>query len=260
MPSSYRRYAVDYDGDGAIDLLGSPADAIGSIASYMKAFGWVAGEAPTAPVRLASGSEAGISSADSIASTTCRKCKAKAWCSRAGIRRPACVRSSSYRRPANLPSSWRASTTSKSSRATTARRSMPPRCSSSGKPSTKAHGQRAARVGSSAHRDGVHRRRLERCGSLTSILAVVAAPIQRLGEQITFAQPRQGALQGRAVIMRRNGPVQRFKMSSLRFSQSRVVAYQPVVSLVTFDGSCLTKHRQTALTNKALSIGGNAKC
>ncbi len=58
MPSSYRRYAVDYDGDGAIDLLGSPADAIGSVASYMKAFGWVPGEVPTAPVRLAVGSEA----------------------------------------------------------------------------------------------------------------------------------------------------------------------------------------------------------
>ncbi len=57
MPSSYRRYAVDYDGDGAIDLLGSPADAIGSIASYIKAFGWVAGEAPTSPVRLLPGSE-----------------------------------------------------------------------------------------------------------------------------------------------------------------------------------------------------------
>jgi membrane-bound lytic murein transglycosylase B len=60
MPSSYRRYAVDYDGDGAIDLLGSPADAIGSIASYMKAFGWVAGEPPTAPVRLAPGSESDL--------------------------------------------------------------------------------------------------------------------------------------------------------------------------------------------------------
>ena len=57
MPSSYRRYAVDYDRDGAIDLVGSPADAIGSIASYMKAFGWVSGEAPTAKVRLALGSE-----------------------------------------------------------------------------------------------------------------------------------------------------------------------------------------------------------
>jgi len=60
MPSSYRRYAVDYDGDGAIDLLGSPADAIGSVASYMKAFGWVPGEVPTAPVRLAQGSEADL--------------------------------------------------------------------------------------------------------------------------------------------------------------------------------------------------------
>lgn len=57
MPSSYRRFAVDYDGDGVIDLLGSAADAIGSVASYMKAFGWVVGEVPAAPVRLASGSE-----------------------------------------------------------------------------------------------------------------------------------------------------------------------------------------------------------
>jgi membrane-bound lytic murein transglycosylase B len=57
MPSSYRRHAVDYDGDGAIDLLNSPADAIGSIASYMKAYGWVPGEAPKAPVRLEPGSE-----------------------------------------------------------------------------------------------------------------------------------------------------------------------------------------------------------
>jgi membrane-bound lytic murein transglycosylase B len=60
MPSSYRRYAVDFDGDGAIDLLRSPADAIGSIARYMKAFGWVSGEVPTAPVRLASGTEADL--------------------------------------------------------------------------------------------------------------------------------------------------------------------------------------------------------
>ena len=57
MPSSYRRYAVDYDGDGAIDLMGSPADAIGSVASYLKAFGWVPDETPVAPVRLLPGSE-----------------------------------------------------------------------------------------------------------------------------------------------------------------------------------------------------------
>lgn len=60
MPSSYRRYAVDYDGDGTIDLLRSPSDAIGSIARYMKSFGWTTGETPLAPVRLAPGSEADL--------------------------------------------------------------------------------------------------------------------------------------------------------------------------------------------------------
>ncbi len=57
MPSSYRKYAVDYDGDGVVDLRGSAADAIGSVANYMKAFGWVTGEPPKAPVRLLPGSE-----------------------------------------------------------------------------------------------------------------------------------------------------------------------------------------------------------
>lgn len=60
MPSSYRRHAVDFDHDGFIDLVGSPADAIGSIASYLKAYGWTTGEAPTATVRLPSGSEADL--------------------------------------------------------------------------------------------------------------------------------------------------------------------------------------------------------
>jgi membrane-bound lytic murein transglycosylase B len=60
MPSSYRRYAVDYDGDGAVDLLGSPADAIGSIASYLKSFGWVPGETATSKIRLVPGSEADL--------------------------------------------------------------------------------------------------------------------------------------------------------------------------------------------------------
>jgi membrane-bound lytic murein transglycosylase B len=58
MPSSYRRHAVDYDGDGHVDLLGSPADAIGSVASYLKAFGWAPGEAPMVPVQLPPGREA----------------------------------------------------------------------------------------------------------------------------------------------------------------------------------------------------------
>lgn len=60
MPSSYRKYAVDFDGDGVIDLAGSSSDAIGSIASYLKAFGWTDGDAALVPVHLPAGSEADL--------------------------------------------------------------------------------------------------------------------------------------------------------------------------------------------------------
>jgi len=43
MPSSARRYAVDFDGSGAIDLRQSAADAIGSIANFLKEHGWQTG-------------------------------------------------------------------------------------------------------------------------------------------------------------------------------------------------------------------------
>ena len=57
MPSSYRKYALDFDGDGVVDLRGSAADAIGSVANYIKAYGWIPGEKAKAPVRLLPGSE-----------------------------------------------------------------------------------------------------------------------------------------------------------------------------------------------------------
>ena len=44
MPGSYRRYAVDHDGDGRQDLSGSFADAIGSVANFLRAHGWEAGQ------------------------------------------------------------------------------------------------------------------------------------------------------------------------------------------------------------------------
>jgi membrane-bound lytic murein transglycosylase B len=40
MPASIRRYAVDYDGDGRIDLTASRADAIGSVGNYLAEQGW----------------------------------------------------------------------------------------------------------------------------------------------------------------------------------------------------------------------------
>lgn len=48
IPSSYRAYAVDFDGDGKRDLWGSNADVIGSVANYFRRHGWV----PASPVAL----------------------------------------------------------------------------------------------------------------------------------------------------------------------------------------------------------------
>jgi membrane-bound lytic murein transglycosylase B len=47
MPSSYRKYAVDFDGDGKPDLWSEPTDSIASVANYYRAFGWRRG-APVA--------------------------------------------------------------------------------------------------------------------------------------------------------------------------------------------------------------------
>ena len=47
MPSSFRSYAVDFDGDGHRDIWDNPVDAIGSVANYFARHGWKAGQ----PVR-----------------------------------------------------------------------------------------------------------------------------------------------------------------------------------------------------------------
>jgi membrane-bound lytic murein transglycosylase B len=44
MPGSYLKFAVDFDGDGIIDLTANPADAIGSVANFLKQHGWRLGE------------------------------------------------------------------------------------------------------------------------------------------------------------------------------------------------------------------------
>ena len=43
MPGSLNRWAVDHDGDGHVDLQRSAADAVGSVAHYLQAHGWLPG-------------------------------------------------------------------------------------------------------------------------------------------------------------------------------------------------------------------------
>jgi hypothetical protein len=44
MPSTFRRSAIDLDGDGKRDIVGSIPDALGSIGNYLKDSGWVSGQ------------------------------------------------------------------------------------------------------------------------------------------------------------------------------------------------------------------------
>lgn len=44
MPSNFRKYALDYNGNGKVDILHEAADAIGSVANYFRHYGWRSGE------------------------------------------------------------------------------------------------------------------------------------------------------------------------------------------------------------------------
>lgn len=49
IPSSYRNFAVDFDGDKKRDIWNNPTDAIGSVANYFKEHGWQSGEPVVVP-------------------------------------------------------------------------------------------------------------------------------------------------------------------------------------------------------------------
>lgn len=52
MPGSIRRFAVDFDNDGNVDLRNSPVDAIGSVANFLVEHGWQRGAPMVFPVTV----------------------------------------------------------------------------------------------------------------------------------------------------------------------------------------------------------------
>lgn len=55
MPSSFRKWAVDFDGDGHRDIWNNPSDAIGSVANYFQLHGWLGGDDVVVPAEVTPG-------------------------------------------------------------------------------------------------------------------------------------------------------------------------------------------------------------
>jgi len=72
IPSSYRDFAVDFDGDHVADIIGDPVDAIGSVANYFRAHGWRKGQPIVNPVQVSQSvatrfTRAGLKPVDTVA-------------------------------------------------------------------------------------------------------------------------------------------------------------------------------------------------
>jgi membrane-bound lytic murein transglycosylase B len=62
LPSSYLKWAEDFDGDGRRDIWSSPADIFASIANYLQAHGWIAGQSWGREVKVSREAERAIAS------------------------------------------------------------------------------------------------------------------------------------------------------------------------------------------------------
>jgi membrane-bound lytic murein transglycosylase B len=114
MPSSYLKFAEDFDGDGRRDIWSTPADIFASIANYLKGHGWAEGEAWGRPVKMSSEAAQKIGSDVARRAGTCQATRdmtvvlpVKAWHA-LGVRLP-----DGARLPAATPDAALVSGTSK---------------------------------------------------------------------------------------------------------------------------------------------------
>jgi membrane-bound lytic murein transglycosylase B len=72
MPSSYLKHAEDFDRDGNRDIWRSTPDVLASIANYLKAYGWQAGQTWGREVKLPSGGADALLEKVALRSAGCR--------------------------------------------------------------------------------------------------------------------------------------------------------------------------------------------
>ena len=72
MPSSFLEHAVDFDGDGRIDIWSSASDVLGSIGNFLRAKGWTAGERWGREVRIPAAAMARIDRTVPMRTSGCR--------------------------------------------------------------------------------------------------------------------------------------------------------------------------------------------
>lgn len=75
MPENYLKYAVDMDGDGQRDIWQNKADVQGSIANYLKSFGWRNDQTWGRKVKLPAGGETNLAGVQADGITPDRQCR-----------------------------------------------------------------------------------------------------------------------------------------------------------------------------------------
>lgn len=79
MPGSFRAYAVDFDGDGHIDIWNNPTDAIGSVANYFKAHRWQPKQPVAVPATVTNNNVTNVLSAGLELDSTVAKLAQAGW-------------------------------------------------------------------------------------------------------------------------------------------------------------------------------------